>query len=444
MHPFLCQMSITPKLNPNCNHDSNWTLPCVTVCFAKWHVIPPYPSNLFSIFLFSDECKIKPQPLKSGQTVFFVIQPRYMNVDIRFIVDVTQGELDFYMSPNDESFVVHANGSSGHHDIFLDNRYSWQHDLVDVTSVDTLNLYPLNVHGNGSDMSIDPSMPIGLGTSHSNCRMDTEKFFFVKDKIAKDLITYVTLYQCNSLLRVFSLKNRLVVTLPHTIHALGQTKFYIALRARAGSTASYGLVFFRQDQLHIHLFVFFSVFFSCFFLFLAICVLAWKAKQAADMRRARRRHVVEMLHMAKRPFGRINLTLDSPSETPASHRKRSRSKHLAQAQQLQQDIAPVALEPTADNVAAVGTVFVRLPGKQKSQVTLALASSLVVLTRNHTTYNRAFHRRRGSSHHHHQQAQQHLQGGGQAQQVPPMFVDLPHEQVPLQPMALHRPLERNN
>lgn len=272
-------------------------------------------------------------------------------------------------------------------------------------------------------------------TTHSNCRMDTEKFFYVKDKVANDLITYVTLYQCNSLLRVFGLKNRLVVTLPHTVHSLGQTKFYIALRARTSSTASYGLVFFRQDQLHIHLFVFFSVFFSCFFLFLAICVLAWKAKQAADMRRARRRHVVEMLHMAKRPFGRINLSLDGPSETPASHRKRARSKHMASAQ-LQQDIAPVALEPTSDNVAAVGTVFVRLPGKQKSQVTLALASSLVVLTRNHTTYNRAFHhRRRGSSHH---QAQQHLQGQQQQQQVPPMFIDLPHEQVPLQPMALNR------
>lgn len=37
-----------------------------------------------------DECK-KPAPLKPGQTVFFVVQPRFMNVDIRIIVDVTQG-----------------------------------------------------------------------------------------------------------------------------------------------------------------------------------------------------------------------------------------------------------------------------------------------------------------------------------------------------------------
>lgn len=40
-----------------------------------------------------DECK-KPAPLKNGQTTFFVIQPRFMNVDIRIIVDVTSGELN--------------------------------------------------------------------------------------------------------------------------------------------------------------------------------------------------------------------------------------------------------------------------------------------------------------------------------------------------------------
>jgi hypothetical protein len=43
----------------------------------------------------------------------------------------------------------------------------------------------------------------------------------------------------------------------------------------------------RQDQLHIDLFVFFSVFFSCFFLFLSVVVVIWKVKQTADMRRAR-------------------------------------------------------------------------------------------------------------------------------------------------------------
>ncbi|ETN65266.1 laminin subunit gamma-3 [Anopheles darlingi] len=373
-----------------------------------------------------DECKRKPQPLKPGQTVFFVIQPRYMNVDIRFIVDMIQGELDFYMSPTDDSFIVQTNASTGHHDILLDSKYVWFHDLLDPAHGSTDELHPLNIQPSTAPPGSEKSNPICGGIQNEG--------FYVTDRTAKDLITYVTLRHCKSLLRVFGLKSRLVVTLPHTVHALGQTKFFVALRGRPGATASYGLVLFRQDQLHIHLFVFFSVFFSCFFLFLAICVLAWKAKQAADMRRARRRHVVEMLHMAKRPFGRVNLSLDvqsfdggaaSISPPAAVHRRRSGgsrgSKYggaaaaIASMQQQQQqqlllqqqqhhyllqqpDVAPIALEPTSDNYAAVGTVFVRLPGKQKSQVTLALASALIVMGRSssYPSYSRAQQRRRSS------------------------------------------------
>ncbi|XP_058126471.1 multiple epidermal growth factor-like domains protein 8 isoform X2 [Anopheles coustani] len=463
-----------------------------------------------------DECKIKPQPLKAGQTVFFVIQPRYMNVDIRFIVDVTQGELDFYMSPTDESFIVQTNGSTGHHDIHLDGGYAWYRDSPGSasSSARVMNsdpadeVHPLNIRLSDTPATGERNSPACGGQIRY-------EGYLVTDRTAKDLITYVTLRQCKFLLRVFALKNRLVVTLPHTVHALGQTKFYIALRARSGSAASYGLVFFRQDQLHIHLFVFFSVFFSCFFLFLAICVLAWKAKQAADMRRARRRHVVEMLHMAKRPFGRVNLSLECPTvsrdgadgsgTTPAPHRRRGRgSKHSStnaggsvsgvassnpamtqhslahQHQQQPADVAPIALEPTADNYAAVGTVFVRLPGKQRSQMTLALASALIVMGRSGSYPSYAIrghhhhhHRRRSSPgqaaggnacaplhassparhhyphHHHHPNNHQHQQQQQQQQQqhrvevadvVGPLaerqpFIEVHLEQVPMQPLG---------
>lgn len=117
------------------------------------------------------------------------------------------------------------------------------------------------------------------------------------------------------------------------------TRFYVVLQAldspELDKKVAYGIVFFRQDQLHIDLFVFFSVFFSCFFLFLAACVVAWKAKQAADVRRARRRHVVEMLHMAKRPFASVTLNLTAkPKPRKASH----------------YDLRPVAVEPTGNFV----------------------------------------------------------------------------------------------
>ena len=80
-------------------------------------------------------------------------------------------------------------------------------------------------------------------------------------------------------------RDRLVLTYPHQLHPLKSTRFYLVVLAGSEGPAQ-GLLFFRQDQAHIDLFVFFSVFFSCFFLFLALCVLLWKAKQGWEIGRA--------------------------------------------------------------------------------------------------------------------------------------------------------------
>ena len=88
------------------------------------------------------------------------------------------------------------------------------------------------------------------------------------------------------------------------------SRFYVLLSGAA--VASYGVVYFRQDQPHIDLFVFFSVFFSCFFLFLAACVLLWKAKQALDRRRSRHRRQIEMHDMASRPFAAVLVHVPPP------------------------------------------------------------------------------------------------------------------------------------
>lgn len=193
----------------------------------------------------------------------------------------------------------------------------------------------------------------------------------------------------------------MIITLPHDKHDLSATRYYMALLAISLPVQSthivpvptYGTVFFRQDQLHIDLFVFFSVFFSCFFLFLAVCVVGWKAKQvniifitifnttqwpykwsvlnflkAADMRRARRQQVVEMLHMAKRPFAVVAIVLNT-SQQPETN----------QAAKFG-DIRPLAIEPTSDANAAVTTLLIKLPdrGQQSTGTRLALGSTLVL------------------------------------------------------------------
>ncbi|KAL4708142.1 hypothetical protein ACJJTC_009921 [Scirpophaga incertulas] len=294
-----------------------------------------------------DECKIKPRPLYPGQTVFVAVNPRYMNVDIRVIVDVTQGAVDLYLSPNDSSFVVAVNSSNGAHAVELDPSY-YKHEPSRKMP------------------TFDDHMPDKPRLSWWYDKTE----YVLADYISKDLATYVTVDRRNILLRVRNLRNRLVLTLPQNVHDLTHTKFYLIMKAKntKDGAASFGIIFFRQDQLHIDLFVFFSVFFSCFFLFLAACVVAWKAKQAADVRRARRRHVVEMLHMAKRPFASVTVVVNG-NGAGAGRRRRGA------------DLRPVAIEPTCDGRAAVTSVLVRLPGGARAPVRLALASSLVLVSR---------------------------------------------------------------
>ncbi|XP_014282328.1 multiple epidermal growth factor-like domains protein 8 [Halyomorpha halys] len=291
-----------------------------------------------------EECKLKPKPLAPGQTVFFVVQPRFMNVDIRITIDITQGALDMYISPKDDTFVIETNSSTGHHLIKLDPKYR-----------------------NSSEFPID--FEAGMNISSPWSTLSHTRVDSVIEKYANGLASYITLASKSSVLIVRNLTDRLVITLPQDKHELGNTRFFIALIAT--SRPAYGTIFFRQDQLHIDLFVFFSVFFSCFFLFLAVCVVAWKAKQAADMRRARRRHVVEMLHMAKRPFAKVTLMLGD-----GGHPR------------------PIAMEPTDDGLAAVGTVLVHLPGGRSAPVQLAIGSSLILLARVYPNNSRPFLRRR--------------------------------------------------
>lgn len=391
-----------------------------------------------------------------------MIQPRYMNVDIRIVIDVTQGDVDFFMSPQEDSFVVVSNQSTYTHQVYLDNRYSW------VRELDAENAHPLHIspkfdyYDAGGPMgSTVTTLASATGSSTANvtlaasqeeklywtpkienCKSLSGTGFYVKDKVAQDLSTYITLDQCNTLLRVFGLKNRLVLTLPQGAHNLTTTRFYMALRANPGPTASYGLVFFRQDQSHIDLFVFFSVFFSCFFLFLAVCVVIWKAKQAADVRRARRRQFVEMLHMAKRPFATIAVQVNENSPFCVTPLQGRRNRHRIKAHNLNlvsggnalqpltgnwsatagsvsqcggggsvahgggtgggpPEIRMVALEPTSDNLAAVATVFIRLPGKFKTPVGLVLGSTLITMPRLAAVNNNRILRRQRNSYHVH-------------------------------------------
>lgn len=104
-------------------------------------------------------------------------------------------------------------------------------------------------------------------------------------------VTYVTVTEPSAVLVVRGVRDRLVITYPHQACTLQSPALPAPVGCGRpsgpsgnGSADSQGLLFFQQDRAHIDLFVFFSVFFSCFFLFLSLCVLLWKAKQSPGPR----------------------------------------------------------------------------------------------------------------------------------------------------------------
>lgn len=268
--------------------------------------------------------------------------------------------MDIYFSSRDDTFLVNVDQSTGYHDVKLDPSYP---------SYVTLDRRRRDLH-------VFPAMQN-----------------VVREVEAKSINTFITVHNSDTVLVIRKLSGRLVITLPNEKLNLKTTRFYMVFCSKGGGirNVTFGNLYFRQDQPHIDLFVFFSVFFSCFFLFLAMCVLLWKTKQGFDARRSRQQRAREMLHMASRPFAKVLVHIDHPA-TPynispnlqLTPRKVSDRTPLLTNGQLQRtnlvtnfDVVPIATEPTEDGVAAVSTLVFQLPGGAFAPAQLCLGSTLI-------------------------------------------------------------------
>nr|XP_033770020.1 multiple epidermal growth factor-like domains protein 8 isoform X2 [Geotrypetes seraphini] len=324
------------------------------------------------------------QNLPMGRTVFFGVQPKFTNVDIRITVDVTFGAVDTFISTSYETFSI---------------------DVDKVTGVHTVRI--LQRHSDRDEAS--GAIPRNATSRPTTERQRVER---IRDERTTGLITYITVSHQQTVLIVRDVKDRVVITYPHELHALKSSRFYILLLGAGGksngnASESQGLLFFRQDQAHIDLFVFFSVFFSCFFLFLSVCVLLWKVKQFLDLRREQRRHLQEMTKMASRPFAKLTVYLEPDTElvylpsrgrllprlrqdVPYHHHHFRRSEpllsHLMGFSYTNFRVGPITLEPTDDGMAGVATVFFQLPGGIQAPNRACLGSALVTLRHNLQDY----------------------------------------------------------
>ena len=293
--------------------------------------------------------------------------------------------LDVFFTSFDDTFTVNVDPVSGIHDVAIDPKYRNE----------TL--------GHVESLRKTRSVEDDLESQEEANATEPEKRYKYETQYATDFNSFLTLMEPNTFLLIKGVKNRLVITLPNDKHKLKVTRFYLVLYGVGSDTSNhtYGNVFFRQDQPHIDLFVFFSVFFSNFFLFLAICIVVWKMKQAFDARQTRHRRQLEMQHMASRPFAKADIIIEpdlcefGPPPPPNLQQneptakkggtqtgQKPGSKHTSRVEPFSPlDDAPhvrhIALEPTDDGIAAVGTVFIQLPGGSCAPVRACLGSSLV-------------------------------------------------------------------
>lgn len=297
-----------------------------------------------------------------------------------------------FFSPRDDTFQVEVNRQTWFHEVKIDeqvvrrrrsdsNKYQVQLDPMSNMHNVILNHQNIN-----SRLRYQRSSSINVLNPSTSP---------IKEFIAKNINTFITVHDPDTVLMIRNLKGRLVITLPNDKLNLKTSRFYMVFLSTGdrSKNETTGNLYFRQDQPHIDLFVFFSVFFSCFFLFLAMCVLLWKTKQGFDARRNRQQRAREMLHMASRPFAKV-LVLIEHAVTPIniSPNLRSRSRKITDRTPLlpsetgiptspivvkdNLNIVPIAIEPMDDGVAAIGTVVFKLPGGANAPSQLCLGSTL--------------------------------------------------------------------
>lgn len=82
---------------------------------------------------------------------------------------------------------------------------------------------------------------------------------------------------------------------------------HLTTASSLASSKTIGFIKIYQPRMNIDLFVFFSVFFSSFFLFLSIGICFWKVKFAYEIHRRRRTLKHEYHKRMARPFAKIQL-----------------------------------------------------------------------------------------------------------------------------------------
>lgn len=341
-------------------------------------------------------------PLPPGKSALYVVQPNFVDLDIRVTIDVTYGSMDVYISHEPDMFVVES--QNGMHTVMIDSE----------KAVDNTDIIPRDVTSGMVERKKRQSDSVTLPTDQTLNK--------VTSHYAHGLNSFVTVMDSDFVMVIRNVENRLVVTIPHRVHALSTKWFYFILLATENSQPrndTPGALVYRQDIPQIDLFIFFSAFLSSFFKLLAILIAIWKLKVSWETRQAERARSLEMEHRRSRPFGHVIVYMEEVADplpappaypsrrtrrkSPRSRKERTsgsailaRSRHgaisppavlpapanptagaVAVHEKLPYSPGLIALEPTDDGMAGVGTVVIALPGGTKAPLQACLGSGLM-------------------------------------------------------------------
>ena len=177
---------------------------------------------------------------------------------------------DVFFSSSDQTFIVKVNKENGVHILELDkslqirggNSQKWSYP-INKRSLDNYNIH---VHNIMADLAAAKALD-KRSVQNSTSGVMHELI----EIIAENFHTYHTVTKTNAILRVKNVESRLVITIPVQSHNLRTAKFYIIMYGVGGkySNDTFGNLYFRQDQPHIDLFVFFFCFLLKFLSFLS-------------------------------------------------------------------------------------------------------------------------------------------------------------------------------
>ncbi|KAH7637514.1 multiple epidermal growth factor-like domains protein 8 [Dermatophagoides farinae] len=369
------------------------------------------------------------KPLLNGRTMFFGIQPRYMNVDIRLIVYAIEGRIDLYLASRDDIFIVKVDPENGFHRLFIDKKYLRNISQYNMANNDSSNVMMTTMN----ETKISDLLDLGGST---NVTLKSPYQMILAD-MNGEISSYFTMKNLYEIIVVKNIENRLEITIPYRYHDLRTTRYYIMIHGsfHNDSDENQAFIVLRQDQSRIDLFIFFCVFLSCFFLFLSMSIMFYRVKQIISVYRARHLQEIELEYMANRPFTSITVVVDDDDDVknrhespemifrpynesttammmtpsskqyrrttttqsifrqltsgfkesprkiyPADHQHHSMMKE--QMKNRNENLVtpmPVSIEFTNDNMAAIFTTLIRFPNDDNSNrpIQMAAASTLI-------------------------------------------------------------------